>query len=140
MQVGPRDRILELNCGEGEVSLLLAARALEGLLAAMDPSDDSVRRARAKACHLDNVMFFTGGEDNIPWKDDFFSKALSHGPPENLAEVRRVLIPGGILYFSLEKGEAVDESASRLKASGFIGTEVHPLREGQTVITGRKPA
>jgi ubiquinone/menaquinone biosynthesis C-methylase UbiE len=72
MQVQPRDRILELECGQGEISVVLASRAPEGMVVAMDSSPDRVRQARVRGGNLDNVMFLPGGAAEIPWKEGFF--------------------------------------------------------------------
>ena len=140
IEISPRDRILELNCGEGAITMLLAARVPEGLVAATDPSGDAIRGARLLARDLDNVMFFTGDEPHIPWKDDFFSKALSHGLPASLADVLRVLVPGGVFYVTWESDEGpVSEWVARLQAAGFAHLETTPLAESHTLILGKKP-
>ncbi len=118
MEIGPGDRIVELQCGAGEFSVLLAAHVSEGLVAAFDPSEDNIRAARARARDLDNVLFITDVEPRLPWKEDFFSKAFSHGWPVNLAEIYRVLAPGGILFIG-----APQTRDDELHAAGFTGIE-----------------
>lgn len=138
MQVSPRDRVLELDCGEGAMSVRLAGRALEGMVSAMDPSEDQVGRARAHARDLDNVMFTPGGAAEIPWKEAFFSKALSHGLPRELAGVLRVLVSGG-LYYVAGSEPIPTEWKSRLEAAGFTAVEEHHLGEQLAVLVARKP-
>ncbi len=145
MQINPRDRILELDCGEAEMSLALAARAPEGLVVAMDPSDDRVRRARARHRDLDNLMFLQGRAGEIPWKEDFFSKALSHGLPADVADVLRMLVPGGLFYLAPGSDEgsesgSVEDWVGRLEAAGFGAIEAHLLPGNQTALVGRKAA
>jgi len=49
MQVRPRDRILEIGCGEGWACRLLADIAAEGLVVGLDVSDEMIRNARARS-------------------------------------------------------------------------------------------
>ena len=154
MQVQPRDRILELECGQGEMSVALASRVPEGMVLAMDASPDRVQQARVRARDLDNVMFLLREAAAIPWKEGFFFKALSHGFPPDLQDVLRVLTPGGLLYLAPEprphsddvshepapREEWEQEWAGRLEAAGLGAIQAHHLPEDCTVLMGEKPA
>ncbi len=158
MQVQPRDRILELECGQGEISVVLASRAPEGMVVAMDSSPDRVRQARVRGGNLDNVMFLPGGAAEIPWKEGFFSKALSHAfpvdVPFDLHDVLRVLTPEGLFYLMAEPHphsndvpvepatieERVEEWVGRLGAAGFGVIQEHRLPENRSLLVGKKPA
>lgn len=105
MAIGPHDRILDLGCGVGWASRRLARMAPEGLVVGVDISDEMVRQARAASRDLENVMFLTGEAAEIPWKEDFFSHALSveafyyfPEPAAALREVYRVLAAGGRFF------------------------------------------
>ena len=157
MRVQPRDRILELECGEGELSVALASRAPEGMVVAMDSSPDRVRQARVRGGNLDNVMFLPGRAAEIPWKEGFFSKALSHAYPVDLPfdlhDVLRVLTPEGLFYLMAEPHphsddasvepatmeERGEEWAGRMEAAGFGVIQEHRLPENSAVLVGRKP-
>ena len=150
MQIQPRDRILELECGQGELSVALASRVPEGMVLAMDSSLDRVHQARVRARDLDNVMFLSCEAAAISWKEGFFSKALSHGFPVDLQDVLRVLTPEGLFYLAAEPRvhsddasidpATVDEWARRLEAAGFGVIQAHHLLEDCTVLMGEKPA
>ena len=154
MQVQPRDRILELECGQGEMSVALASRVPEGMVLAMDASPDRVQQARVRARDLDNVMFLLREAAAIPWREDFFSKALSHGFPTDLQDVLRVLTPGGVFYLASEprphsddvpheraSGEELEQEwAGRLEAAGLGLIQARHLPEDCTVLMGEKPA
>lgn len=150
MQISLRDRILELDCGDGEVSVELAARVPEGLVVALDASDDCVHRARARARarELDNVLFLPGTAVEIPWKQDFFSKALSRHPCASLGDVLRVLAPDGVFYLVADSGPdsggaaevpTIEEWERQLEAAGFVAVGAHRLGEQHAVVVGRKP-
>ncbi len=149
MQISPGDRILELDCGDGELSVELAARVPEGLVVALDASDDCVHRARARARELDNVLFLPGTAAEIPWKEGFFSKALSRQPCENLSDVLRVLAPDGVFYPVAEAGpnsgggaetSSIEEWERKLEVAGFVAVQTYRLGEQRAVVVGRKPA
>ena len=150
MRVQSRDRIVELECGEGDVSVALAARVPQGMVVAMDSSADRIRTARIRARDLDNVMFLPSAVGQIPWKEAFFSKALSHGFPRDPQDLLRVLVPEGLVYLAVEprphsdnaspESSGVEEWAERLKGAGFSMVEVHQLPGNCTVLVGKKPA
>ncbi len=105
MAIGPRDRILDLGCGDGWTCRRLAAMAPEGLVVGLDVSDEMVRLARIASRDLDNVIFLNVGVTRIPWKEDFFSHAISveafyffPDPRQALREVLRVLAPSGRFF------------------------------------------
>jgi len=69
--------VLDVGCGAGWLSRLLAERLPEGRVVGMDISDEMVRRARKNYVALDNTMFVIGGVDEIPWDANFFTRAIS---------------------------------------------------------------
>ncbi len=138
MRIGPRDRILELNCGEGQASIELARRVPEGVVVALDRSDDNVHAARVRARGMDNILF-AAMERDVPWNRDFFSKALSHGMPENPAEVWRVLLPAGELYIEIAGGADSSPETAELEAAGFREIAGHPLPGNHSLLVGKKP-
>lgn len=110
MALQPGDRVLDLGCGAGWATCLLA-RAVEGgpgMAVGQDISDEMVARARAASVHVENVLFSVGASDEIPWRDEYFEKVLSiesfyYCPDQEavLREVYRVLVPGGRLFILL---------------------------------------
>lgn len=93
--------VLELACGTGLLSVRLAGSVK--LLEATDFSEEMIRQAKAKA-HSSRLHFSVQDATNLPYTPGTFdvvviSNALHIMPePEKaLAEIRRVLKPGGIL-------------------------------------------
>ena len=76
MALEPRDRCLEVGCGEGWASRLLAQQVPEGSVVGLDVSDEMVRNARAKSAACENLMLIQAEAEDIPWQDGFFSKVL----------------------------------------------------------------
>ena len=93
--------VLELACGTGLLSVRIAGSVK--LVEATDFSEEMIRQAKAKA-HSSRLHFSVQDATNLPYTPGTFdavviSNALHIMPePEKaLAEIRRVLKPGGIL-------------------------------------------
>jgi SAM-dependent methyltransferase len=92
-------RVLEIGCGAGEFSRLLAARAERVL--AVDLSPKMIRLARERSRLHTNVEFVEADVMNYPLPDDEFDcvatlTTLHHLPAESaLRKIRSALRPGG---------------------------------------------
>jgi len=152
MDLAPGQRVLDLGCGAGWATRMLAkaVEGGEGMAVGIDISDAMIARARAASRELDNVMFTVSAADEIPWRDDYFNKVLSiesfyYYPDQQrvLRELHRVMAPGGTLFilinlykenpYSLRwvDGLAVpvharseNEYEEMLRDNGFIHTEI----------------
>lgn len=99
----PKDaRVLDLGCGSGWATRLLAKRASEGSVIGVDISDEMIELARKTSRGFDNVEFQVAGADRLPFADRTFTHAFSmeslyyyEDVPAALREVARVLIAGG---------------------------------------------
>lgn len=110
MDLRPGDRILDLGCGSGWATRLLARMVGEGpqgfgQVVGLDISDEMVRQARAASRDFENVMFVEGSAAQIPWEENFFDKVLSvesfyYYPDQDraLAELFRVMAPRGRMF------------------------------------------
>ena len=99
-------RVLDFGCGPGTVSVGLAKAAAPGVLHGVDMEESQVELARAIAAEWrqDNAVFHVGDVADLPFEDGYFDVAHCHDVlmyvPDTqsvLAEVKRVLKPGGIL-------------------------------------------
>ena len=99
-------RVLDFGCGPGTISVGLAKAVEPGELHGIDPEESQVDMARAAAAtgEQDNATFHVGDVADLPFEDDWFDIAHCHAVlghiPETqtaLAEVKRVLKPGGII-------------------------------------------
>jgi SAM-dependent methyltransferase len=91
----PGEHILDLGCGDGQLTLQLAAKG--ALMAGVDSSQAMVEAAKARG-----VNAAQGSAEQLPFAaaefDAVFSNAALHwvrGQDEMMAEVRRVLKQGG---------------------------------------------
>jgi ubiquinone/menaquinone biosynthesis C-methylase UbiE len=134
-----RGQVLELGCGTG--------RNLEALPAgcravAIDPWLPSLRRAAARAPH---VRLVCARAEALPFKDGAFDTALSAlvfcsvaRPDDGLAEVRRVLAPGGALRM-LEHVRSRHRLWARLQdavqpAWTWLNGGCHPNRDTEAAV------
>jgi arsenite methyltransferase len=109
MKLKPGDKVLDLGCGAGWATRLLADAVNDagkpGQVIGLDVSDEMIRRARSASASYDNLMFVVGSAQQIPWEENYFDKVLSvesfyYYPDQEraLAELFRVMAPMGELY------------------------------------------
>lgn len=101
----PGMRVLDLGCGPGTISVGLAEAVAPGELHGIDLEESQVAMARAaaEAGGHGNTTFHVGDATELPFEDGEFDvvhchAVLMHIPDTAaaLAEVRRVLKPGGL--------------------------------------------
>ena len=100
------DRVLDFGCGPGTISVGLAGAVDPGELHGVDMEQSQVELARAAAAAggHSHATFHVGDATKLPFEDGYFDVAhchavLMHVPDTAavLAEVKRVLKPGGII-------------------------------------------
>jgi len=97
----PSYRSLEIGCGSGYHFNFVR----DGDHVGLDHSEEHLQRARAR---FPQVRFIRGDAYSLPFSDAWFDRVVSvyvfehlHRLPECLAEIRRVLKPGGELLVGL---------------------------------------
>src|ERR1700723_3458781 len=110
MDLRPGERALDLGCGSGWATRLLARLVGEGpegfgQVVGLDVSDEMVRQAREASKDFDNILYVWGSALQIPWEENFFDKVLSvesfyyyADQDRALLELFRVMAPRGRLF------------------------------------------
>ena len=110
MDLRPGERVLDLGCGSGWATRLLARLVSDGpegfgQVVGLDVSDEMIRQARAASKDFENILYVWGSAQQIPWEENFFDKVLSvesfyYYPDQDraLAELFRVLAPSGRMF------------------------------------------
>lgn len=138
--VRPGDRVLDIGCGNGQLTRLAAARAGTGHAVGVDLSAPMLDRARASAAHegVANVEFVRGDAQVHRFPPATFDVALSRfgvmffaDPVAAFGNVGRALRPGGRLAFVClddirhgDLGRVLAALAGHLPPPGTDGTGV----------------
>ncbi len=106
MNIGNHDNVIDLGCGIGWATRVLAQKASRGLLLGVDLSDRMIAQACTSYRNPPNVLFLVADAPRIPCRSDFFNAALSvesiYYYPDlegALREVCRILKPSAKAYF-----------------------------------------
>lgn len=97
-------RWLEVGCGTGALTTLIATRAHPQALLAIDPSEIFIAHAQSALASRPNVRFEVAGAAHIPAPDHTFDIAVSAlalnffpDPVAGLQEMCRAVTPGGTI-------------------------------------------
>src|SRR5438067_2318367 len=103
MKVGSDARVLDVGCGSGWATRLLADYAINGRVTGIDISDEMVRVARESSHAYGTVDFQFASAEQLPFDTDEFTHAFSmeslyyyRNVPRALSEIHRVLKSGGL--------------------------------------------
>jgi ubiquinone/menaquinone biosynthesis C-methylase UbiE len=96
-------RLLDVGCGPGSITAGLAERVAPGEVVGIDVQAALVERARAASRGVANLRFEVGDIYGLPFPDASFDAVFANGilmhlgaPLRAMAELRRVLRPGGV--------------------------------------------
>ena len=148
LDVDPSDSVLEVGSGPGVGLELAAARAHEGRVVGVDPSETMLamahRRNRARI-EVGRVELRLGTVDKLPFDDAAFDKAMTMNslhlwpdPVAGLREVRRTLRTGGRIAVAITRFSyaSPDRFEQHLIDSGFADIRVYTGDQG-TCALGR---
>lgn len=145
-EIADGQRVLEIGCGTGNVTIR-AVRVHPGAeLVGLDPDPRALARAQRKARDLTGIRFEQGYSQELPFPDGQFDRVLSsmmlHHLDEDVkartaAEVFRVLRPGGRLHvvdigghMSAADGFAARRMMRSDHAAGNLGDSIPELLRG----------
>jgi SAM-dependent methyltransferase len=161
--VGPGDRVVDVGCGLGRFLREAGERGAEAV--GVEPSGQMRRLAawRTPASLRDRVRVVDGTAERLPLDDGWATVAWAVAsyhhwadPDAGLAELRRVLAPGGRLLIvegraraggalrrhrlSPEQGEQLAARAGRAGFTGVTVTEAAAGRRPLLLVKARRPA
>ena len=103
MHVEPNSRVLDVGCGSGWATRLLADYAFTGRVTGIDISDEMVQLARESSKDHQNVEFKVASAEQLPFETNEFTHAFSmeslyyyRNIPKALTEIHRVMKAGGL--------------------------------------------
>jgi ubiquinone/menaquinone biosynthesis C-methylase UbiE len=149
MDLHPGERVLDLGCGAGWATRLLARLVADGpegfgQVIGLDVSDEMIRRARASSRDFENILYVWGSAQQIPWEENFFDKVLSvesfyYYPDQDraLAELFRVMAPHGRLFILIN---LYKDTPYSLQWVDKLRVPVHVLSEAEYVELLKKHA
>jgi ubiquinone/menaquinone biosynthesis C-methylase UbiE len=140
MDLRPGERVLDLGCGSGWATRLLARLVSAGpegfgQVVGVDISDEMIRQARAASRDFENILYVWGSAQQIPWEENFFDKVLSvesfyYYPDQDraLAELFRVIAPRGRMFILIN---LYKDNAYSLQWVGKLKVPVHVRSEAE---------
>jgi len=103
MRVTPEARVLDVGCGSGWATRLLAEYAFNGHVTGIDISDEMVRLARQSSQSHSNIDYEVASAEQLSFGDNEFTHAFSmeslyyyRNILKALCEIHRVLKTGGL--------------------------------------------
>jgi arsenite methyltransferase len=103
MAIPAAAQVLDVGCGSGWATRLMAAKASSGRVVGIDIADEMITLARETSSSFSNVEFQVASAEKLPFADGEFSHAFSmeslYYYADMLAalrEIKRVLKPGGV--------------------------------------------
>jgi ubiquinone/menaquinone biosynthesis C-methylase UbiE len=133
MQLQANNNVLDLSCGAGWATRLLARNVPRGTIVGVDLSEQMIARARESSREFNNIQFRVGSAEQIPAEDNFFDKVLSveafyYFPDQGRAlnELRRVLKPGGKIFIVIN---LYKDNPYSLRWVGELAVPVHARSE-----------
>lgn len=130
--------VLDIGCGPGSITVGIASAVTPGEVVGVDIEGSQVElgRERAEALGLENCRFQVGSVFDLPMEDDSVDAIYGHTILMQfreldaiLAQVKRVLKPGGVIGFrEIDFGASLyhaDDSALRYVMSTLRRTILH---------------
>ncbi len=142
LHVGHPERILQIECGDGEAVLFLAREFPSARVRGVDSSSETVRQAGARI-GLDpegRVAFKQGGPRALPFPVDHFDLLTAVDTSPSPSETARVLRPGGFLALASTRAAATPPGwrgrllRRRLHRSGFESIWTEQAGEGSFAV------
>jgi SAM-dependent methyltransferase len=138
-------RVADLGCGPGIMVPLIMERA--EAFVGVDMAPEMIKEANAKYGDLPNVSFQVGNVEELDLPDESFDQVICMGvieyleaPRKALAEIGRILRPGGVAVVSVSKRYHTDRLAAPLTAPvRWVARKLGAEGSGQVHRSGMQP-
>src|SRR5215510_15630969 len=77
MNLRAEDRVLDVGCGSGWATRLMAQQASAGRVVGIDISDEMIDLARKSSIEFPNIVFQVATAESLPFADNEFTKVFS---------------------------------------------------------------
>jgi len=128
------ERVLDIGCGTGTGALFLAREFPQARVRGVDIAEEMIAAARAKT-GLDpegRIAFKVGDAGDLPWPDDSFDLVCQLNMPIFVAEIARVLRPGGQVIVASSWGPSTPfHTPAKLLSWKMLGHGIEPVRSGE---------
>jgi len=91
MNIPTNGRVLDIGCGNGWATRLMAQKASEGRVVGIDISDEMVELARESSAAFPNVEFREASAEKLPFAEEEFTHAFSMESLYYYADILRAL-------------------------------------------------
>jgi SAM-dependent methyltransferase len=140
LALGPEDRFLDLGCGLGAALEHAAKRGVT--VSGADPSPAMVERASSR---VPGAEVAVGSAESIPFPDDRFTAVMAVStyhhwadPKAGIAEIRRVLAPGGRVLIVERKLKRVDGHGLDGPGAARVGREMSDIGLASVLVGERR--
>jgi ubiquinone/menaquinone biosynthesis C-methylase UbiE len=142
LEINPSDSVLEVGSGPGPGLQLAAARAQQGRVVGLDPSEamlEMARRRHRAQIEARRIELHEGTADRLPFGDATFDKPMTMNslhlwpdPVAGLREMRRTLRGGGRIAVAITRFSyaSPDLFESYLVDAGFADVSLHTGEPG----------
>lgn len=103
MHLSPKSQVLDVGCGSGWATRLMAAKATRGRVVGIDISDEMVELSRSSSGAFSNIEYRIASAEALPFRNDEFTHAFSmeslyyySNMLAALREIHRTVAPGGL--------------------------------------------
>lgn len=141
LELGESERVLDVGCGDGKLTAILAQQVTFGAVTGVDASPQMVALAQQRWGHARNMAFSCVDAQQLAFNgvfDAVFSTSVLHWVPDHpavLAGVRRALKPGGRMLLQMPAAgnclqfvEAVDRVRAMPDWRRFFRDFIFPWR------------
>ncbi|HEX2083518.1 MAG TPA: class I SAM-dependent methyltransferase [Xanthomonadaceae bacterium] len=124
LEVGRRDRVLDIGCGAGQSTRDAARTAVEGSVVGVDTSEEMLQVARRRSAEegLRNIVFELGDAQEHPFPAAYFDLCISRfgtmffaDPLTAFSNIARAMRPDGRLVLLVWQGQEQNEWSTAIQ-------------------------